>query len=85
MCNNFLCLEIYVQANIASWGDMVLLYCKSLRSMHKFYARKIHINYPNLHFLIIHITIYAVKKLLQKDAVSHITTKFMVFANKMCK
>ena len=72
MCNNFQCLEIYVQANIASCvlghpkcfrrskttyryptlqsrADMMLLYCKSLRFMHKFYARNIHINYPNFH------------------------------------
>jgi len=36
-------------------------------------------------FQIIQITIYAVKNLLQKDAVSHIITKFAVYANKMCK
>ena len=133
MCNNFQCLEIYVQANFSSKRvcrclhihkaserkinevnliascvlghpkcfrhpkttylhptlqsrvDLMLLYCKYLHFMYKFYARNIHINYPNFHSWIIKITIHAIKKLLQKDTVSHIITKFAVYANKMCK
>ena len=65
--------------------DLMLLYCKYLHFMYKFYARNIHINYPNFHSWIIKITIHAIKKLLQKDTVSHIITKFAVYANKMCK
>lgn len=29
--------------------DLMLLYCKYLHFMYKFYARNIHINYPNFH------------------------------------
>lgn len=42
-------------------------------------------NYRNFHSSIMKITICAVKKLLLKNVVSHIITKFAVYANKMCK
>ena len=66
-------------------GGYDVFSCKYIRSIHKFYTPNNHINSPNSHSLIIKITIYAIKKLLQKDTVSHIITKFAVYANKMCK
>ena len=75
----------YRYPTLQSREDMMFLYCKYLPFMHKFYAPNNHINSPKFSFQIIQITIYAVKKLLQKDTVSHIITKFAVYANKMCK
>ena len=36
-------------STLQSRVDMMLLYCKYLRFMHKFYAPNIHISYPNFH------------------------------------
>ena len=39
----------YRYPTLQSRADLMLLYCKSLRFMHKFYARNNHINYSNAH------------------------------------
>ena len=75
----------YRYPTLQSRADLMLVYCKYAHLMHKFYAPNNHIMHQNFHSQIIKIAIYAAKKLLTKDAVSHIITKFAVYANKMCK
>ena len=47
---------------LQSRADMMILHCKHIRFMYKFYAPNNHINYPNIHSWIIKITIYLIKK-----------------------
>ena len=53
--------------------------------MYKFYAPNNHINYRYFHPLNYKNYNLCDKKITSKDAVSHIITKFAVYATKRCK
>ena len=74
---------IYTRPGIILLFHLLILYPMSYKA--KMSPPDNHINNWNFHSWIIKITIYLIKKLPTKAAVSHIITKFAVYANKMCK